>query len=86
MHVTPVSSNSLVSRLVLALAFLALVAMSHLNQGSVFEGSLDLFIAGIEERRQKEMGIASLHPSYGPSTGAPGSGRRPIAFGSDLQK
>jgi hypothetical protein len=57
-----VSSNSLVSRLVLALAVLACVAMSHLNQGLVFEGSLDLFIAGIEERRQKEMGIAFAPP------------------------
>jgi hypothetical protein len=45
----------------------ALVGMPHLNHGSAFEGSLDLFIDGIEERRQKETGIASLHPSYGPA-------------------
>jgi hypothetical protein len=45
-----VSSNSLVSRLVFALTFLAFVAMSHLNQGSVFEGSFDLLVAGAQER------------------------------------
>jgi hypothetical protein len=45
-----VSSNSLVSRLVFVLAFLAFVAMSYLNQGSVFEGSFDLVIAGVQER------------------------------------
>jgi hypothetical protein len=45
-----VSSNSLVSRLVLVLAFLAFIAMSHLNQGSVFDGAFDLVIAGVQER------------------------------------
>jgi len=36
--------------------------MPNLNHGSVFEGSFDLFIDGIEERRQKEMGIAFAPP------------------------
>lgn len=42
--------TSFVSQLVAALALLAFFAMSHFNQGPVFEGSFDLVIAGVQER------------------------------------